>query len=235
MPAPMLVQRYLAVRSRLIELFKILEYQEFQVWIAPKTMMTTDELRNRDTQWKEGYANDVHYYDTQTLRSMRIPMLLRHLDRFVSHRDLGWKNPNTNVVLVYESIQEYLSLWCEIINENRFPYPPMAEFRDLERLAYLIFPDYKMIKPYRRNQILEERIKNDQMLNAKGLAGMGALFGMYRLGTQGEEEISFISHLDGLQRLDSYGLSLPTLRAASMGGDSLSVVEVERGNPNWVL
>jgi len=228
----MLVGRYNVVRERLIQLYQILEFQSFQVWVAPEFLMTTEELRTRETHWKEGFANDSTFYETPTLRSMKVTQMLRILPNLRSYRDLGFKNPNKNIVLLYESLQEYLSLWVETILEQRWLYPSLTELNALQNLAYLIFTPYKQIKPYLRDQELNERFKNDQALNAKGLAGFAALFGMYSIGTQGSAEISFVSHLEQLGQLNDGFAQLPNI---NMGGDSMARIESSGGNPNWLL
>lgn len=233
-----LPQRYISIRNRLIELFNILEYRVYPFWIAPEFMMTTDQLRDRYEYVKDGYANDTQYYSQPELRNMEVVKLFKYLENFRDHTNLGYGQANTTVVEIYESIQEYLSLWCELIRANVWQHPPMSELRNLESIAYLAFPHYRQIKPYRRNQVLNERYKQDQMLQSNGLAGFAALFGMYRLGNSREEEISFVSHLDSLNTSNdvlpaSTGPTFLSSHIASV--DSLSRVEPTGGDPNWVF
>lgn len=244
----MLDARYEVVRARLIELYNILSFQTYPVWIAPETLMTTEQLRGRYEQRNEGFANDVNYFTEPQLRELRIPKLMGMLENIDSHEKLGFSNANRVVVEIYESIQEYLSLWCEIIRTNCWRYPPMEELRKLENIAYLIYPKYKVIKPFKVNQEIREKYRDDAMHNAQGLMGMGALFMMHRMGTgKGEEDYSFVSHLDDLNSAPEF---LPSTNyqqnqapgwfnhapaSTSPMGDSLLSPEVKGGNPDWLF
>lgn len=242
----MLHSRYTAVRSRILELHNILEHRVFGVWVAPKTLMSTDQLRDRYEIKQEGYANDTGFYNDPQLRQMKIPQILAIMENMSpSMNDLGFNNANVTVTQIYESIQEYIGLWCEIIrNAPEFGSPPRGELKALENLAYMVFPMYKKIKPFQRNSEQRELFKGDADLNARGLAGLAALFSMQRMGTEGSYEISFISHLDDL---DSQGTGdfMAANQVTSMGqnfyppvsisSDSLSRIDAPAGPDDWIF
>lgn len=234
----MLETRYSFVRRRLIELYQILEHRAYPIWIAPEFMMTTEQLRDRYEYKKEGYANDTNFYSEPQLREMKVPQLFPFLENIRDHTNIGVKYPNKNVTEIYESIQEYLSLWCELMRTNMYRSPSMTELRKLESIAYLIFPYYKQIKPYRRDQEINERFKEDQGLQEKGLSGFAALFGLYRLGASNQEEISFVSHLNGLTDdtyLPTESMSHQPRLMPSVPLDSLASVDSSLGNPDWIF
>jgi hypothetical protein len=189
--------RYSFVRERIIELFNILNNRVYGIWISPESTMNLDEVRDRSQYQASEVIPDANYYTTPQLRRMRIPQILNYLSLMRSYRDLGFQDANGSVVEIYESIQEYVSLWCEVMREApEIRNPPMGELRLLEGMAMFIFPYYKRIKPYRRN-LDSRRFREDGELEAKGLTGFAALFSFYSLGTEkGDAEISFISHLD---------------------------------------
>ena len=196
----LLPERYRMVRNRIFTLFNILNNRVYGFWIAPESTMSLDQIRERSQYSAEEVIPDTHYYSTPQLRRMRLPQVMEHLSVMRSHRDLGFAEANTSVVEIYESIQEYLSLWCEIMREApELRNPPMDELRLLEGMAMFVFPHYKRIKPYRRN-LESRRFREDGELEAKGLTGLAALFQFYSLGaTKGTTEISFISHLDNYE------------------------------------
>lgn len=237
----MLHSRYTAVRARILELHNTLEHRVFQVWVAPKTLMTTEQLRGRYEVKQEGYANDTNFYGDPQLRQMKIPQILAIMENMSpSMKDLGFQNANVAVTTIYESIQEYIGLWCELIrNAPEFGSPPRAELKALENLAYMVFPMYKRIKPFQRNAEQRELFKGDADLNSRGLAGLAALFSMQRMGTEGSYEISFISHLDDL---DSQGTGdfMAANQVTSMGqnfypSDSLSRIDTPSGPDDWIF
>jgi len=239
----MLDARYCVVRARLIELYNLLSFQAYPVWIAPETLMTTEQLRGRYEQVNEGFANDHNFFSEPQLRELKVPRIMDILEHIDSPDKLGFKNANKNVVEMYESIQEYLALWCEIIRTNCWRYPPMEELKKLESVAYLLYPKYKLIKPFRVNQEVREKYRDDAMHNAQGLMGMGALFMMHRMGTgKGEDDYSFISHLDDLNSAPEFLPSATYQQNQAPGWFNQAPATISPmkdslllGNPDWIF
>lgn len=188
--------RYMFIRERAFFLYNILNNRMYGIWVAPKTLMTLEEVRNRGVSNNEGSLADHNYFNEFQLRRMNIPAIIDILPNVMHQDDIGFENAGDTVLEIYESIQEYISLWCEIIvNAPEFKTPPKSELRYLEALAYHIFPLYKSIKPYKVDNDLQKQIREDESLNRKGLLGLGILFGFNKkVG-----EISFVSHLDELE------------------------------------
>lgn len=240
--------RYNTIRERLLALFNVLNHRVYPVWIAPKTLMTTDELRGRYESKQEGFANDTRYYEEHQLRQIKIPQLLDIMENITGPQDIGFNNANKTVVEIYESIQEYIGLWCEVLRHApEFGAPPRTELRALESLAYIIFPIYKSLKVFSVNQANREQFKYDQALNNQGLAGLGALFSMNRIGTKSNEEISFSSHLDALEEINNMpmlgddaishnALFFPPAELTKLASDSISSMEDTSPMPNdWIF
>lgn len=229
--------RYNALRLRVFHLFNILNNRQYELWITPATMMTTEQLRDRYERREEGFANDTTYYSDHQARRMKIPQIISMLPNCTSSNDLGFRNANDAVVEIYESIQEYISLWCELrVNAPEFPTPPDEELRYLESLAYYIFPMYKKIKPFKMNDEIRRQLIQDQALNRKGLTGLGMLFGY----SAKVEEISFISHLDSLStnNLMSVESFMDDRQVASTirASDSLGMIEtVNHDDSDWLF
>lgn len=223
--------RYQVVRSRIIELFNILNNRSYGVWITPESMMTLDQVRERVNYTSDELIGDRDYYSTHQLRKMRITQIVDYLPTLRSFMDLGFQDPNKAIVEIYESTQEYISLWCEVMREAPgLRSPPMDELRTLEGLAMFVFPHYKKIKPYRKS-LEARRFREDGELEDQGLLGFAALFSFYSIGTtKGTDELSFISHLD------SYESRYNTISHA-MGGISPSwsmpATAPALGDPNY--
>lgn len=230
--------RYNYVRERIFELFNVINNRAFPLWVAPKSLMDIDQLRGRYEAKQEGYANDAGYYDNHQVRKMTCPQIIDLLPNLTSPDDLGFNNANEVVPEIYESIQEYLMLWCEITtNAPEFSTPPMQELRWLESLAWYLFPMYKRIKPFVLDDDIDKQIKTERALNRVGLAGLSMLFSL----SKQKGEISFVSHLDGLQdssdfiSVDTFlGEQRPTM-TPSVVVDSLSQLEAPPEHSEWIF
>lgn len=191
--------RYNQIRDRVFFLFNILNNRAYPVWIAPKTLMDIDQLRSRYESKQEGYANDAGYFDNHQVRKMTCPQMIDILPNLTGAEDLGFNNANHVVPEIYEAIQEYITLWCEIINNApEFSTPPIQELRWLESLAWYLFPIYKRLKPFVIDNDIEKQMITDRALNKQGLMGLSMLFSYNKQ----KGEISFVSHLDALQEQD---------------------------------
>lgn len=192
--------RYEFVRERLIFLYNIVQHRAYNVWIAPEKLMTLDQVRSRPVYSQEGFANDHDFYSEKQMRRYRIPQILDLMDNIQNVHDFGFEKPNKTIVEIYDSIIEYIQLWCEIIkNCPEFKAPPFKELRELENFAYILFGEYKRIKPFVKRENNRKQYEMDQQLEDSGLAGFRALFGMASMHSQAHKgELSFYSHLDEL-------------------------------------
>lgn len=206
--------RYMHIRERVFFLYNILNNRMYGVWVAPKTLMSIEEIRDRSTTVNEGSIPDSNYFNEYQIRKLTIPTIIDLLPNVMGPNDLGFDNAGVVVTEIYESIQEYISLWCEIMtNAPEFKTPSTTELRYLETLAYHIFPLYKKIKPYKVDADIERQMREDKALNRRGLLGLGVLFGYNKkMG-----EISFVSHLDALSSQGEY------LSAEQYGQDAPNV------------
>ena len=194
----MLLSRYNYIRDRLIELYNIVNNREYYVWIAPETMMSLDQLRSMEFFSQENFVDDSHYYETPLKRKFRIPMILPFLENIQSENDITFDRASTTIVEIYESIQEYISLWSEVLREvPEIPPTDLNSLKPLENLAFILFDRYKAIKPYQRWKEEQKYSANREMQERYGLAGLASLFSHYRYGVVNDnEDITFISHID---------------------------------------
>lgn len=234
------ISRYNAIRERLIFLYNIVNNRHYRVWVAPKTLMSIDELRQRSHVTFEGSLGDPNYYNEPQLRKFSIPGLIDILPNATSIKEFGFNDANNTVVEMYDSIQEYIGLWCEIIsNTNEFKTPPKEELRKLETWAWFIYPLYRRVKPFKVNNDIRKQIDSDIELNKKGLAGLGMLFSVKNKA----EDLSFVSHLDNLDGPKGFsipdgggwtGVELPTPPPIIRGGLA-AIEEVAMDNDEWLF
>lgn len=248
----MLHSRYEWVRERLIELYNVVQHRSYNIWIAPEKLLSLEQLRSRPTYTQEGFANDSDFYSEKQMRSYRIPQMLNLLGNIQSVHDFGFDKPTKSIVEIYESIIEYISLWCEIYkNAQEFKTPPFQELRELENFAYILFSEYKRIKPFVKRESNKQMYASDATLESKGLAGLHALFTRVSMhGGKQEGEISFYSHLDEVmpqhaQNLAAAPMWLPkafdpftptySQPIQQAPQDSLFTPEQHASNPNWIF
>lgn len=199
------LSRYNFIRERLLFLFNILNNRLYTVFVTPKMLMSIEELRDRPEYTQEGYANDPGQYDEYQERLYKVPQIIDFLPNLVSEDELAFRDPNHNIVEIYESIQEYLQLWCELFNKApEFPIPPIDELRNLELLAYTIFAKYRAIKSFLNNAHLYRKAVDEKAANKANLAGLAQLLGMSAIGTGEKSGVHWVSHLDEIQPGD-YG------------------------------
>lgn len=198
----MLLERYNFIRNRLSKLYEMIQHQPFGVWIAPMAFMDIDELRNRPSYVAHDTLPDTNFYENQQLRSMTLPQIIEILPNMTSpDREIGWSDPNTYIPKVYEGLQEYIMLWCEMIKEvPDVPYPSLEELKKLEDMAYVVFGHYCSIKPFLDDEIRKMKADEIAAQQQLGLAGLMGLFQQTRIGVKyNDGKISFVSYLDNLK------------------------------------
>ena len=248
----MLDSRYNFIRERLIQLYDIVQHRTYRIWIAPEKLMSLDQLRSRPTYKQEGFVNDSDFYSEKQMRIYRIPQMLDLLVNIQSVHDFGFEKPTRSITEIYEAIMEYNCLWVEIFkNAPGFKTPPLAELRELENFAYILFSEYKRIKPFIKRESQKAQYEYDTVLQGKGLAGFGALFGSPSLlGKIEPSELSFYSHLDEIMPHHHNQIAppvhaylpapfspfAPSFTPQVIQHDSLFAVEQPHiTNPNWIF
>ncbi|MNM24603.1 hypothetical protein D3C81_350360 [compost metagenome] len=221
------LSRYNYIRERLITLFNVINNRTFPVYITPLMMMSLDEMRDRPEYHQDGFVNDNEFYSTHQVRKLKCPAIIDILPNLSSEKDLSFQNANEVIPQIYESIQEYISLWCELrVNAPEFTTPSTEELRKLELLAYSLFGRYKKIKPYLDKMKHKQVAADNADAEKRNILSLMALFGMKAIGTN-NDELSFVSHLDELEGGDVTALSFenqPMITAKAVA-DSLTNIE----------
>lgn len=201
------LQRYTKIREELIESYRKIRYRAYDVWIAPKSLMSVNELRDRGEFAFEGTDGDPDYYTRQEKRQMTMWKMIQNLSNFETFEDISFQRPNTDIVDIYETIQTYILNWCTIIrNVPEYGNINLAELKTLENLAYVLFDRYQKIKPFvvGFKQRQENKLNADRSPELKeGLVGLALLLGRQSLlNPQSKfrtEDDGFISHVDELK------------------------------------
>ncbi|ASU03838.1 hypothetical protein JOAD_77 [Erwinia phage vB_EamM_Joad] len=198
----MLIARYNHIRGRLTALHDMIQHKQFSVWVAPVMFMDLEELRHRPTFQREDHVADHQFYETPQMRSMTVSQLVEILPNMNTPNDIGYCRPNEDIPLLYEGIQEYIMLWCEIIKDvPEVPFPPLDELYLLESFAYTLFPAYRSIKPYLDDKERQEQNGINARMSEMGLASFMGLFKQERFGAKmADGQLSFVSYLDMLKQ-----------------------------------
>lgn len=143
------VEEYSKKRERLIELYKIVNSKVFPILTARKYLMSTNELKYRETyNLGTDFQEDIYEYNTTFY--LRIPQLIEILPNLEHFSNMGIVNPMINIPLIYDSIQEYIALWCWFKeNYYRFNSPPIEELKEIEGVALWAFLSYNYYKNYK--------------------------------------------------------------------------------------
>lgn len=237
------LKRYNFIREEIFRLYNILNNRLYPVRVTPVMMMTVEELRNRETFTRDDAIGDPYVYEDYQEIQMECHRIVKILPNLVKERDLGFAKPNDHIVEIFESAQSYLRLWVELVtNATEFRPPPLDELRDIESLAYCLYPEYKKIKQYLlvRDSYLskEEQAKEVE----DGFMSLAALFGMTPHDMAKKDNLDFISYLEGLgidtgrsTIVQEDFSALSALNSASTVNDGLFTPEAPVDLPNWTF
>lgn len=244
------LSRYTQLREELIEGYKKIRYQPYEVWIAPKSLMSVEEVRERSNFQFEGTEGDPGYYERVEKRPLTMWKIIQNLNNFESFNDISFQRPNTDIVDIYETIQTYILNWCTIVRHvPEYGRISLHELKTLENLAYVLFDRYRQIKPF----VVGFKQRQEDKINAtrtteerEGLLGLtmllsrGAMFNAqakYRT-----EDDSFVSHVDqlkawlngGLQYEEPKMVPQPHFKPVEVE-DSLSNINNNQSTPTGLL
>lgn len=235
--------RYNHLREEIFRLYNILNNRLYPVRVTPVMMMTVEELRNRETFTRDDAIGDPTRYEEYQEIQMECWRIIEILPNLVNERDLGFAKPNDHIVEIFESAQNYLRYWVELVtNATEFRPPPLDELRDIEALAYCLYPEYKKIKQYlmvRDSYISkEEQAKHVE----DGFMSLAALFGMTSHEMNKKDSLDFISHLEDLG-IDTGRATvteedfnvLQNIVPVGTVNDGLFAPEVATDLPNWTF
>lgn len=185
-------ERYNAIRSQLIVLYQVLTKRTYPVWVYPTQMMTTEQIRNRDVYRSDDTIPDHGYYDTPQQRMLKITDMIKLLENVTDEQPLKINNPKINVIQIYETIQEYGSLWYELyLTNSNFGNINPEEIRYIETLALYLYEDYRQIKSYQINAGYRKQHKTQH-------EGMSGLMGLLQISSRGNSAavVEHISYYD---------------------------------------
>jgi len=235
------LKRYNYIREEIFRLYNILNNRLYPVRVTPAMMMTVEELRNREIFTRDDVIGDPTRYEEYQEVQMECHRIVKILPNLAKERDLGFSRPNDHIVEIFEAAQSYIRLWVELVtNATEFRPPPLDELRDIESLAYCLYPEYKKIKQYLKvcDTFLtkEEQAKHVE----DSFMSLAALFGMTSLEMDKKDDLDFISYLEGLgidtgrSTVTQEDLSmLNSLTPSEAISDGLFSPQVETSLPDW--
>lgn len=172
-------ERHKSIRKRLSVLWVILTKRLYPVWVLPTHTMSTDEIRDREFKMHENTVPDHEFYERPIERRITIAALIDLMERVNDSSPVTINKAQKNVVEIYETIQEYNSLWYELmITHSGYSNLPMAEIKGLESVSAYLYNDYRKLKLYIINSEQRALGKKDKDLEIDGLAGMLSIMSM---------------------------------------------------------
>lgn len=193
------LKRYAFIREEIFRLHNILNNRLYPVRVTPVMMMTVEELRERETFTRDDVIGDPTRYEEYQEIQMECWRIIEILPNLVKERDLGFAKPNDHIVEIFESAQSYLRYWVELVtNATEFRCPPLDELRNIEALAYCLYPEYKKIKQYLLVRDSYSSKEEQEKQTKEGFMSLAALFGMTSHDMAKKDNLDFISHLEGL-------------------------------------
>ncbi len=190
----MRISRYQHIRSRLIDLHAQLSLQPYQIYLPRQFLYTLDELDEIERVSFDGGNYDKGELTRPQLHQFTVADLIDIIPNLDKPGRMGYKTPNRDSIIIYESVQEYISLWCEIISQcPEYSHPPLEELYGLEgvaKWAYYTYADAKAYVTYKEEKNQMAQTYRDPIVNVLMALSTGGKLG------NGQQEESFISHLD---------------------------------------
>lgn len=143
----MIIQNYPENRKRLIELYTILTKRQYQMVLPRELLLDDEQIEGRYQINRAGVIADNHFFTRPIDMGITIESLIKVIPRARTPDSLGFRNPERDGIEVYETVQEYVRLWTEMI--KAFPYypsPSIPELYSLEVVSSWAFPIYSYYK-----------------------------------------------------------------------------------------
>lgn len=201
-------ERYNYIRKELVELHRILTEETFEVAIPLSSFMSLKQLENaRENPPLTGFET----LEIPVERPFTILRLLQAVQIMGDHLNIGFRHARRDVPRIYESIQTWIKYWVEIkVNAGYLRSPSVEELELIEKLAKHVFGTYAHYHYEKINKTLHI----PDMANASLL---DILKGRMMYGTDIDEQLSYISHLDEYKSLMGY-TSNPSSFSAGFNG-----------------
>lgn len=179
--------RYKHVRENLVNLYKMITEETFNVYIPKSSFLSLKQIKHLE---KNPPINGMGSYEAVVERPLTI---LRMAQAFsmIGEDDvnLAFRYPRRDIPRIYNGIQDYIMYWLEIKRYwARFDAPSLDELEILEKIAKYVFSAYKEYHIQEVNDKFGVTKQSDMTL-------MDYIKGTWMYGEQFQDNISFISHL----------------------------------------
>ena len=178
---------YIKVREDLVKLYQLITTKTFYV-IAPRSVfLTTEQLSRISSNPPPG---GLDRFTNIVEMPVSIDKIVLAYEIAGDGFEIGFKRPQQDIPIIYESIQEYIRLWVDVkINAYGYKTATIKELRALEMVSKSIFYAYK----YYYDQEISKRFKEGSDTTEFELANL--VFGSIAYGS-GDNNLSFISYID---------------------------------------
>lgn len=187
---------YLNNRKKLIQLYKVIQFTGFDLIVAKQFRMTIEELEGREHISFNGSVPDTGLYNRAVLTNLTIPMMVDIIPNLPTPGHMGYRNPARDSIIIYESIQEYLNIWCNVIRDcAEFAHPTIQELYELELVAQWAYNAYQ---EYYYQKAIKENKDFLSLNHPEPIHGILRLLLQHGTTEKPKEELSFVSKVDQL-------------------------------------
>ncbi|QGH71956.1 hypothetical protein N1M2_93 [Klebsiella phage N1M2] len=186
------LERYTFLRNELRKMYTILTEQTFIVSIPLSSFMTLKQLdRAKNNPPLTGFET----YETAVERPFTVQRILQAVEIMGDDLQIGFRNARQDIPFLYNTIQTWIQYWIEIKRDIGYlRTPDLSELELIERLAKHLFSAYAHYHYEKINKTLGVGHSGEMTL-------LDALRGRMMFGTDMDEGLSFISHVDEYRSL----------------------------------
>lgn len=183
----MQTERYMHVRSELMRLYTVLTEQTFTVIMPASHFLTLKQLEYLE---ENPPLTGFETLDIPTERPFTIARILDAFKIMGGDVRIDFRYPRKDIPVIYESIQDYIRLWCEIKEAVGYlQTPPIEELEQIEQLARYVYTAYTHYHYEKINKQFNVNVTSEMTL-------LDVIKGRMMYGDVVDEGISHISYTD---------------------------------------
>ncbi|QZA70599.1 hypothetical protein AH04_120 [Erwinia phage AH04] len=179
--------RYIFIRKDLVRLYKLFTERTFVVVMPVASFLSTEQLKHFE---EHPPINGFESLMESTERPYTVLHILRSIKLMDDNFRIGFRYPREDIPVIFDAIQTWIQHWIEIkTNGGYLRTPDIKELEIIEKLGRYVFTAYAHYHHEKINRTLN-------VPNTKDLSLLDALRGRMMYGSDFDEPISYVSHLD---------------------------------------
>ncbi len=181
--------RYRAIRAELCQLWEQLRFRRYRMIFPRAALYSLEGLENVE---RRSFTQDPDhdFLIRPTMQKVTIEEMAIVIPNLKTPSAMGYQDPEKSSE-IYNSVQRYLTLWLDIINETpEFYHPPVDELYKLESVAQWAYTMHAV-------QRIRDEAASGQLVDGTVAHPLLQIMNGVHKGLRVEDEgPSFVSHLD---------------------------------------